>query len=347
VGLEHITIADFGLKSGGQGNRAVALMKQRQESAAKLEADKAQLEKESSQGAKDIDSKFSGKFVESFQAKTYGLMSLKDIRKNREEMEAAKEERLAELLKPKLEAPDAKKKKKKKKKKKATMSFDFADDDDEDVEPVPKKAKVSLKNPEVDTSFLPDREREYAEEVERDRLRSVWTAEQNKMKAEMVHITYSYWDGTGHRRDIKMKKGNSIDDFLKAALADLRKEFHELRGITSEGLIYIKEDLILPGHSTFHDFIVTKARGKSGPLFSFDVHDDVRLGGAQAGAAAETEESHAGKIILRVWYDRNKHIYPANRWEQFDPEKDYGSYKTGDFPDTTTSRNLHEPPGAG
>jgi hypothetical protein len=32
-------------------------------------------------------------------------MSLKDIQKNREEMEAAKEERLAEMLKPKLEAP--------------------------------------------------------------------------------------------------------------------------------------------------------------------------------------------------------------------------------------------------
>lgn len=44
-----------------------------------------------------------------------------------------------------------------------------------------------------------------------------------------------------------------------------------------EHLMYIKEDLIIPHHYTFYDFIVTKARGKSGPLFSFDVHDDVRL----------------------------------------------------------------------
>lgn len=28
---------------------------------------------------------------------------------------------------------------------------------------------------------------------------------------------------------------------------------------------------------SFYDLIVTKARGKSGPLFHFDVHDDVRL----------------------------------------------------------------------
>lgn len=28
---------------------------------------------------------------------------------------------------------------------------------------------------------------------------------------------------------------------------------------------------------SFYDLIVTRARGKSGPLFHFDVHDDVRL----------------------------------------------------------------------
>lgn len=27
----------------------------------------------------------------------------------------------------------------------------------------------------------------------------------------------------------------------------------------------------------FYDFIINKARGKSGPLFSFDVHEDVRM----------------------------------------------------------------------
>ena len=70
------------------------------------------------------------------------------------------------------------------------------------------------------------------------------------------------------------------------------------RGITSEGLIYIKEDLLIPAHYSFYDFIVTKARGKSGPLFNFDVHDDVRMVG---DASVEKDESHAGKIILRSW----------------------------------------------
>lgn len=98
-----------------------------------------------------------------------------------------------------------------------------------------------------------------------------------------------------------------------------------MRGVTVEGLIYVKvghsthlvvarlacravayrtavvllypqEDLLIPQSYTFYDFIVTKARGKSGPLFSFDVHDDVRM---MNDATIEKDESHAGKVILR------------------------------------------------
>jgi hypothetical protein len=65
-------------------------------------------------------------------------------------------------------------------------------------------------------------------------------------------------------------------------------------------------------HYTFYDFIINKARGKSGPLFNFDVHDDVRL---LADATREKDESHAGKVVERSWYQRNKHIFPASRWE--------------------------------
>lgn len=91
--------------------------------------------------------------------------------------------------------------------------------------------------------------------------------------------------------------------------------------------MYIKEDLIIPHHYTFYDFIVTKARGKSGPLFSFDVHDDVRL---LADATVEKDESHAGKVLTRNWYERNKHIFPANRWSFYDPNVKYDQYTISD-----------------
>lgn len=81
-------------------------------------------------------------------------------------------------------------------------------------------------------------------------------------------------------------------------------------------------------HYTFYDFILNRTRGKSGPLFNFDVKDDVRL---VYDASVETEEAHAGKVVERVWYERNKHIFPASRWEVFDPEKDYGKYTIKDL----------------
>ena len=37
-------------------------------------------------------------------------------------------------------------------------------------------------------------------------------------------------------------------------------------------------------------------------------------------------QSHAGKVVLRSWYERNKHIFPASRWEPYDPEKTWAKY---------------------
>ncbi|XP_008707595.1 protein FAM50B, partial [Ursus maritimus] len=122
---------------------------------------------------------------------------------------------------------------------------------------------------------------------------------------------------------VRIPKGGTVQQFLKKALQGLRKDFRELRAAGVEQLMYIKEDLILPHYHTFYDFIVTKARGKSGPLFSFDVHDDVRL---LSDATMEKDESHAGKVVLRSWYEKNKHIFPASRWEPYDPEKKWDKY---------------------
>ena len=66
---------------------------------------------------------------------------------------------------------------------------------------------------------------------------------------------------------------------------------------TAEDLMYVKEDIILPFDISFYDLIATKARGKSGPLFNFDVHDDLRVGAVDS--RVEKDESHPGKIVER------------------------------------------------
>lgn len=154
----------------------------------------------------------------------------------------------------------------------------------------------------------------------RSQLRQQWIEQQERLKNEDIEITYSYWDGSGHRRSLVLKKCSSIQQFLYKCLEQLRGEnqFNELKVTSVDQLMYVKEDIIIPHHYTFYDLIVTKARGKSGPLFKFDCQDDVRL---QNDASVEKEETHAGKVILRSWYDRHKHIFPASRWEVYDPEK--------------------------
>lgn len=151
--------------------------------------------------------------------------------------------------------------------------------------------------------------------------------QQEKVKNEEISITYSYWDGSGHRRQVRMKKGNSVQQFLQKCLETLRREFNDLKSVSVDQLMYVKEDLIIPHHYTFYDFIVTKARGKSGPLFTFSVQEDVRI---ISDATVEKEDSHAGKVCLRSWYERNKHIFPASRWEPYDPEKKWDQYTVSD-----------------
>jgi len=235
----------------------------------------------------------------------------------------------------------AKAAKKRRKKALSVLSFAGAEDadgivqDEEDDDDKPSSSSPSSpvsilstkelkKNPEVDTSFLPDRERQTKVKLERQRLRTEWIHAQTRIKTEKLEITYSYWDGSGHRRTVQCLKGDSIAAFLELVRKDLAREFREMQNVTSDALLYVKEDLIIPQDITFYDLIVTKARGKSGPLFNFDVHDDIRIGAIDT--RVEKDESHPGKIVERRWYERNKHIFPASRWEVFDPAKDYGRY---------------------
>lgn len=59
-------------------------------------------------------------------------------------------------------------------------------------------------------------------------------------------VTYSYWDGTGHRRRIQVLRGSTVGEFLELARKELEREFVELRCVAPENLMYVKEDLILP-----------------------------------------------------------------------------------------------------
>ena len=194
-------------------------------------------------------------------------------------------------------------------------------------EPPAQKRRRVAKNPEVPTEFLPDAERKRELERRAEDLRLQFLQREEEMRARPLLITFSYWNGSGNRRQVEVKQGDSIEQFLRQVREKLCDEFREVRACAVADLMYIKEDLILPLNLTFHELIVTRARGKSGPLFHFDVHDDVRL---RMDARVEKDESHAGKVVERRWYSRHNHIFPYSRWELYDPEKTFERYTVRD-----------------
>ncbi|XP_068856084.1 protein FAM50A [Aphelocoma coerulescens] len=341
--------------AASEAGRALQLMKKRERQREHMEQLRQRIQEENIMKS-NIDKKFSAHYdaVEAeLKSSTVGLVTLNDMKAKQEALVKEREKQLAKReqsreLQLKLERQRERQRKQEAQRKISSLSFSLGEEEEEEEqrggdgeeapEEPPKKRKLG-KNPDVDTSFLPDRDREEEENRLREELRQEWEAKQEKIKNEEIEITFSYWDGSGHRRTVKMKKGNTMQQFLQKALEILRKDFSELRSAGVEQLMYIKEDLIIPHHHSFYDFIVTKARGKSGPLFNFDVHDDVRL---LSDATVEKDESHAGKVVLRSWYEKNKHIFPASRWEPFDPREALGQVH-----DPLTPKDPGNPPGWG
>ncbi|KNZ62476.1 hypothetical protein VP01_1266g11 [Puccinia sorghi] len=292
--------------STSEKHRIAVHEKKRKEMMDEFERQKNEMTRETDRNRTGAD-RFVGKsdsMEESLKMQTVGLVKLEDFQQKRQALEEEKMREAARSNELKEDEP------KKKKKKKSKYNLSFAMDDEEEAAATNEKV----------SSEKQYRDREELDRKEREELRQRWLKMQEAIKQEDIEITYSYWDGTGHRKEVTCKKGDSIATFLEKA----RGQWPELRGVSVADILYIKEDLIIPHHYTFYDFIVNKARGKSGPLFNFDAHDDVRL---VADATVEKDESHAGKVVTRAWYNRSKHIFPASRWEPYVPGKDYGAYK--------------------
>ncbi|XP_078173913.1 XAP5 family protein isoform X2 [Carex rostrata] len=271
-----------------------------------------------------------------FKKETVGLVTREEYVEKRVNIRTKiEEEEKEKLQKLQQEEEELEAQKRKRRRVRGDSRLSFNDDienesDDEEEQADYKHHEVRKldhskvgKDPTVETSFLPDSEREAEEQAERERLKKQWLREQELIKNEPLEITYSYWDGTGHRRVVQVRKGDTIGEFLRGVQQQLAPEFREIRTTSVENLLYVKEDLIIPHQHSFYELIINKARGKSGPLFHFDVHEDVRT---IADATIEKDESHAGKVVERHWYEKNKHIFPASRWEIYDPTKKWERY---------------------
>jgi len=316
--------------SCSEGGRALRLLKRREETKNRAEQAKAEIENETKKRkCTSLDQGFAGNsnadfLEEEFKRQTVGLVSAEEF--------MAKRKAIDEIIQN--QSKTGKEGKMRLTRKIQTKKLSFQDDelgagsgsgsDGDDDEEKPFERGSFGKDPSVNTAFLYDAQREGELQKKKQDLIREYHGDQEKTKTEKLEVTYSYWDGSGHRRNCVVEKGFTIGQFLAKSKKELEKtDFPELRTTTLDSLMYVKEDLIIPHNITFYDLIKEKARGKSGPLFNFGA---VEVLGMAQGKQIEKDESHAGKIVDRKWYERNKHIFPASRWEQYDKSKSYDAY---------------------
>jgi protein FAM50 len=236
------------------GARAMQLEKQRQEQQEQFEAEKDKLLKKFSNSVLGIHGKFQTarigtKQEEDFRAKTVGLVSAEAFLTAAQTMEEClddeakrKEQRSHEEEHARNAAKEERTNKRLKRKIKSLLSFVVDDGLEEEV--VQKPSKVIKKDPTIDTSFLPDKQRQIDQEDKRKYLENEWKEKQDMIRKEPLEVVYSFWDGSGHRRTTKILKGYAVGDFLEKVRQDLLPEFKELANVSSDALMFVKEDLV-------------------------------------------------------------------------------------------------------
>lgn len=206
---------------------------------------------------------------------------------------------------------------------KCLLSFDEEEEEEEEcpsARPHVEGDKGFGKDPGVQTHFLPDREKEKLEADLREQLKREWEQKVAAEKTDQLTVTYSYFNGVGHRRKVRVQKGDRVADFLRKVQMALEDECRELRAASSSSLMFVKEDVILPHEMTFYELISRKAQGRTGPLFHFHVEEHV---GVTFDPREKPKDSHAGKVLSRDWFEKHKHMYPYSKFERFDEEKHF------------------------
>ncbi|EGO58578.1 hypothetical protein NEUTE1DRAFT_144834 [Neurospora tetrasperma FGSC 2508] len=198
------------------------------------------------------------------------------------------------------------------------------------------------------------------EAAEREAIRREFLAKQAAVKASEIAIPFVFYDGTNIPGGmVRVKKGDHAWLFLDKSrkvgaergvgqdkILNARRAWAR---VSVDDLLLVRGSIIIPHHYEFYFFIINKTLGPGNKRL-FDYSDDApfQLSDPQTSsptaadpAALSTPSSRLAalpdimtleganddptftKVVDRRWYQRNKHIYPASTWQEFDPEKDY------------------------
>ncbi|KAI9770551.1 MAG: hypothetical protein M1840_003141 [Geoglossum simile] len=195
----------------------------------------------------------------------------------------------------------------------------------------------------------------------REQLRKEFLALQELVKMTEILIPFVFYDGTNIPGGVcKVKKGDHTWLFLDKArkvgaelgvggAGERASSRREWARVGVDDLMMVRGEIIIPHHYEFYYFIVNKTRGPSAHLlFDFSTQaaattnpratldsfnplsqpstkpkNNGKLDAADENLEGLNDDPNITKVVDRRWYERNKHIFPASVWEEFDPEKDY------------------------
>ncbi|KFY15049.1 hypothetical protein V492_02263 [Pseudogymnoascus sp. VKM F-4246] len=158
------------------------------------------------------------------------------------------------------------------------------------------------------------------------------------------------WKFLDSSRKVGAEVGAGVSGEAGKVDAKARREWAKI-GV--DDLMMVRGEIIIPPHYDFYYFIMNKTLGPNKRLL-FDYSAEAPADTTPAPSTSDeipenynplsrpsinkstpsstvpiadldgaNDDPTFTKVVDRRWYERNKHIYPASVWQEFDPEKDY------------------------
>ncbi|KAL4868649.1 hypothetical protein BDV12DRAFT_169139 [Aspergillus spectabilis] len=188
-----------------------------------------------------------------------------------------------------------------------------------------------------------------AEAEARDTLRKEFLAMQDAVKNTEILVPFVFYDGTNiPAGTAKVKKGDQVWlllDRCRKVGAELgvsgtsgaskgrKYNRREWARISVDDLMLVKGEVIIPHHYELYYFIANRVPSLSstgGLLFDYSntppppppTSDPLYRPSNNELEGGDTDATLT-KVVDRRWYERNKHIFPASLWREYEPGADF------------------------
>ncbi|KAH8425030.1 FAM50/XAP5 family protein [Aspergillus melleus] len=186
-----------------------------------------------------------------------------------------------------------------------------------------------------------------AEAEARDALRKEFLAMQEAVKNTEILIPFIFYDGTNiPAGSVKVKKGDPVWLFLdrcrkvgaelgvggnSGATKGRRDNRREWARVSVDDLMLVKGEIIVPHHYELYYFIANRVPNftqAGGLLFDYSNKPPPASDNPLSNPNGEELEGadkdpSTTRVVDRRWYERNKHIFPASLWREYEPGPEF------------------------